>query len=162
MPASEAEAQGDDLIRRIGGDAVFIRPDSPLKPFSGRIVERGNLSLRALDHGFYYDDEKLPVVIAPVQVVMREWRFVVCHGRIASGSAYFAAGHTHAGEIANGEPHAFAARIANELPPPEIIYVMDICETPAGLRLLELNPFSGADLYACSGASIVDAVLSVI
>ncbi len=38
------------------GYTVFVRPDSPLEPFSGRVLERGRISLQALDHGFYYDD----------------------------------------------------------------------------------------------------------
>ena len=163
MPATEAVAQGDDLIDRIGGgSAVFVRPDSPLKPFSGRVVKRGKLSLRALDHGFYYDDEELPVVVAAVQQVMREWRFVVCDRRIAAGSAYLAADRTPVGEYELNEPREFAAMVVNELPPPELIYVMDVCETPEGLRLLELNPFSGADLYECNGASVLDAVVSTL
>ena len=38
---------------------------------------------------------------------------------------------------------------------PDPVYVLDVCEADTGLRLLELNPFSGADLYACSGSEIV-------
>ena len=36
---------------------IFVRPDSPLKPFSGRVLDRDSISLAALDHGFYFDDE---------------------------------------------------------------------------------------------------------
>jgi hypothetical protein len=35
---------------------------------------------------------------------------------------------------------------------------MDICEADGELRLLELNPFSGADLYACRLDDVVAAV----
>ena len=35
---------------------------------------------------------------------------------------------------------------------------MDVCEADAGLRLLELNPFSGADFYARDCGAIVQAV----
>ena len=48
------------------GDRVFVRPDGALKPFSGRVLERDNITLAALDHGFYFDDETLPVVVTPV------------------------------------------------------------------------------------------------
>jgi len=41
------------------------------------------------------------------------------------------------------------------------VYVLDVCETAAGLRLLELNPFSGADLYACTGSDVVREVATV-
>ncbi len=39
---------------------------------------------------------------------------------------------------------------------------MDICETEQGLRLLELNPFSGADLYACDGDKIVRRIAEIV
>ena len=41
---------------------MFVRPDSPLEPFAGRVLARDKISLAALDHGFYYDDAYLPVV----------------------------------------------------------------------------------------------------
>ena len=51
--ASRFIADSDAILDRLGaGDSVFVRPDSPLKPFSGRIVRRGQISLSALDHGF--------------------------------------------------------------------------------------------------------------
>jgi hypothetical protein len=45
---------------------------------------------------------------------------------------------------------------------PERICVIDICESPSGLRMLEFNPFSGADLYSCSPRAIVDAVQDIL
>jgi len=52
----------------------------------------------------------------------------------------------------------FAREVAENIPSPEAVYILDVCETPDGYRLLELNPFSGADLYACNKAVIVEAV----
>jgi len=37
-----------------------------------------------------------------------------------------------------------AAELSRRLAPPDPAYVLDVCETDRGLRLLELNPFSGA------------------
>ena len=59
---------------------------------------------------------------------------------------------------AKGEPWAYAADVAAALPAPEAIYVLDICEVDDELRVLELNPFSGADLYGCELEPIVRAV----
>ena len=41
------------------------------------------------------------------------------------------------------------------------VYVLDVCESDGRLRLLELNPFSGADLYACDAESVVSAVARI-
>jgi hypothetical protein len=140
------------------GDRVFVRPDSPLKPFSGRVVKREALTLEALDHGFYYDDDNLPVVIAPVRSVQREWRYVVVKGRVVAGSAYQADGRRPLPDLPGTEAWSHASQIAAALLPPEEVYVLDTCEADGALHLLELNPFSGADLYACDRPAVVEAV----
>jgi hypothetical protein len=139
-------------------DAIFVRPDSPLKPFSGRIVARAQLSLKALDHGFYYDDPDLPVVIAPVQTIGQEWRYVVVEGRVVAGSTYAADRKGRASDSADTASWRFAVDVVATLTPPEDVYVLDVCVADGGLRVLELNPFSGADLYGCDLAAVVSAV----
>jgi hypothetical protein len=143
-------------------ERFFVRPDSPLKPFSGRVVDRDKLSLEALDHGFYYDDQILPIVVAPVATVDREWRYVVVAGEVVAGSAYQADGRTALPDDPSGEPWRYAASVASILPAPQEVYVLDICESGSELRLLELNPFSGADLYACDAADVAKQVAAVV
>jgi len=43
-----------------------------------------------MDHGFYYDDPEIAVVVAPVQQVQAEWRFVVIGKEVVTGSGYVA------------------------------------------------------------------------
>lgn len=141
------------------GDRVFVRPDSPLKPFGGRVLDRDRITLAALDHGFYYDDEELSVVVAPAVEVGAEWRFVVAGARVVAGSGYAPDGRTAGTAITDS--HAswhYAADVITRLSPPDPVYILDVCETPAGLRVLELNPFSGADLYNCDRRAVVEAV----
>jgi hypothetical protein len=38
------------------------------------------------------------------------------------------------------------------------MYVLDVCDCDGALKLLELNPFSGADLYAADPDTVVRAV----
>jgi hypothetical protein len=142
----------------LGAGPYFVRPDSPLKPFSGRVLAREKLSLAALDHGFYYDDPELPVVVTPVRQVEREWRYVVVDRHVVAGSAYDPTGRQALPDDPTGGPWAYAATLAAQLPPPEAVYVLDVCAADGDLHLLELNPFSGADLYACSRDAIVGAL----
>jgi ATP-grasp domain, R2K clade family 3 len=154
-------ADPESALAPIGSPrAVFVRPDSPLKPFSGRVVTCAGLSLRALDHGFYYDDTSLSVVAAPVRAVGREFRYVVCEGRVVAGSAY-SVQRAPVADDPGGIAWALAAEVAASLSAPDPVYVLDLCETPEGLRLLELNPFSGADLYACDRRDVVANVSKV-
>lgn len=152
VPAERLVAEPPDF------DPVFVRPDSPLKPFSGRVLERARISLQALDFGFYFDDPALPVVVAPVRQVGREWRYVVVDGGVVAGSAYVADGRRALADEPAGEPWSFAQTVATDMAAPERVYVLDVCESGNALRLLELNPFSGADLYACDADDVVLAV----
>lgn len=152
-----------DVLQTLGGAShVFVRPDSPLKPFSGRVLAVDAITPEALDHGYYYDDATIPVVAAPVRTVGREWRYVVVDGVVIAGSAYEAASRSAVPDDPGGEPWAFAQSIASELRPPEAVYVLDVCEADGRLHLLELNPFSGADLYACDRAAVVRAVATLL
>lgn len=145
------------------GDRWFVRPDSPLKPFSGRVVTRDGLSLAALDHGFYYDDPALPVIVSPVREVDREWRLVVVEGRVVAGSGYEADSRRRAAPTPpEATARAFAGRVAAELEPPEAIYVLDVALADGVLHVVELNPFSGADLYACDPVAVVAAVAEAL
>lgn len=152
LPASRLVADPPLLER------MFVRPDSPLKPFAGRVVERAKLSLRALDHGFYYDDADLPVVVAPVRDVGAEWRYVVVDRRVVAGSGYDPVGRRPRSDTPDAASWRYAEAVAADLEPPEPVYVLDICAFEGGFRLVELNPFSGADLYACDPAAVVRAV----
>jgi hypothetical protein len=161
-PASIFIADSDAILDRLGAThSVFVRPDSPLKPFSGRVVRRGQINLATLDHGFYYDDADIPVVVAPVRPVLREWRYVVVGRQVVAGSGYNAMRRTATPDDSQGLAWQFAAEIAERITPPDPVYVLDVCQTDTGLRLLELNPFSGADPYACSGSEIVRHVSEV-
>lgn len=144
---------------RLGSpDRLFVRPDSPLKPFSGRVLGKDGIDLAALDHGFYYDDTSLSVVLAPVRSVEKEWRFVVSEQRVVAGSGYLAESRAALASTPDDAAWRFAAEVAAGLAPPEAVYVLDVCASEGELRLLELNPFSGADLYACPVDSIVAAL----
>ncbi len=155
----ELVADSEKVLGELGSqEAVFIRPDSPLKPFSGRVLDKGSITLEALDHGFYYDDEAIPIVVAPTRAVGREWRYVVVGGKVVAGSAYSADTRSSLPDTPGGSPWRFAESVAAELPAPQGVYVLDVCEADGQLFLLELNPFSGADLYACARDRVVEAV----
>ena len=71
---SEHECDINRLVANAGSvatefgctDRIFVRPDNPLKPFSGRVLDVDWGSRKSLDHGFYYEDETLPVIVAPI------------------------------------------------------------------------------------------------
>jgi len=163
MPAQELIATARSVAHELAaGERLFVRPDSPLKPFSGRVVEVNDISLDRLDFGFYFDDPVLPVLIAPVREVGRESRFVIVNSRVVATSDYVSEGRAASSSDVNDSHSDFAAHVAKSISSPDDVYVMDICESDGRLWLLELNPFSGADLYNCNIDDVVNAVKGVI
>lgn len=157
-----------DLVDRQHGVAetldaaeVFVRPDSPLKQFSGRVVKLdSHLSWADLDFGFYYEDPLLPIVVSPAKIVKREWRFVVCllgdKRQLVDGCQYDA---TTRGKMKRGIIPAgvldVASRATQQLSMSDAAYMLDVCETDAGYFVVETNPFSGSDIYGCRTDYIV-------
>jgi hypothetical protein len=154
-----AELVESARLGKVQWKKFFVRPDGPLKQFSGRTLDRDTVTLRDLDFGLYFDDPQLPVVIAPMQEIGREWRYVVIGQKVVAGSGYDPdpQGTARKG-IADDGPKAVAVEIARCLTKPGDVYVIDLCESNGGIRLVELNPFSGADLYRCDGKAICEAM----
>jgi hypothetical protein len=133
-------------------ERVFVRPDSPLKPFSGRELAVADINLAALDHGFYY-------VSAP-KAVGREWRFVVADSEVIAGCEYIAS-REGVGVSVPDAARALAEQVAAAEWQAAPLYVVDVAEVDDEFGVMELNPFSGADLYHCDPESVVDAASQV-
>jgi hypothetical protein len=145
-----------DAIESAGD--FFVRPNSPLKPFSGRVLNVSELSMEALDHGFYYDDPNILVIVSPVRTISSEWRFVVVRTDVVAGSSYVAETRSEMPIEPGSSVWEYAREVAQSLQAPQDVWVMDVCAIEEGFRLLELNPFSGADLYACDRNAIVSGI----
>lgn len=145
------------VLARLGDPArVFVRPDSAVKPFAGRALAVAGLSRAALDHGFYYDDDELPVVVGAVKRIGHEWRFVVADGAVVAGCGYDVSRQGRDLEVP-GAARALADRVAGEAWQAAPLYVVDVGEVDDALRVMELNPFSGADLYDCDPEAVIAA-----
>jgi len=156
-------SEPDRCLAEIGSpESFFVRPDSPLKPFSGRVIKRDKLSFEVLDYGFYYEDKNLPIVITPVSDVGTEWRFVIAGQKVIASSAYEASDRTESNYDCPSEVVNYAKEVAMALSPPDSVYILDVCNSGGDIKLIEINPFSGADLYACDRQAIVSAVEGIL
>lgn len=149
------------VLAPLGAPArVFVRPDSARKPFAGRTLAVDALSLAALDHGFYYEDAQLPIVVSAAKRVGREWRFVIADGAVVSGCEYDAAREGR-GASPPAAARALAERVASADWQAAPLYIVDVGEVDDALRVMELNPFSGADLYDCDADAVITAAMQV-
>jgi hypothetical protein len=138
---------------------IFVRPDSPLKLFTGQVVTADNFDADMDFMGFYDFPQESLVVVSRPQTIEIEWRFVVANRSVVAGSQYKLKGTNVSAPTYEPAAKELAERIAESSYQPDPVYVMDICRTSAGeYRLLEIGGFSFADLYATDKNAVVAAV----
>lgn len=135
--------------------SVFVRPDSVDKSFGGKVVVADSFESFLLQNS---TDPTMMVLVAEPQDISHEWRLFVAHSDVVTGSQYRLNGET---AVAPGLPKdvtEFAGKVLAQVQwRPDPLFVMDVCESMDGFRVVELNSFS------CSGhcASDLDAYVSV-
>mgnify|MGYP000154985266 CR=1 FL=1 len=141
------------------GGTAFIRPNKVTKTFGARVLTPGNAAfeLEAMNAVEIVADDEIAVV-ASVKDVGAEYRFVIANGKVVAGSQYQTNGELdicpdvamHARSVAN-----HVARLPWQA---DTVYVCDVGTHHAEAKVVELNSFSCAGLYACDTVSIVEAV----
>lgn len=135
---------------------IFVRPDSPFKPFSGRVIDTKNMSIDMFEYGIYHEDLNLPVLFDEAVNIDREFRFIVLNCNVIAACEY------KNSEGISGVVPDLAYEMANCMTKndwqPAWIYAADIVQVDGEMKLLELNLFSGTDLYTCDIDNIVYSV----
>ena len=163
LPYSELPRCRDFLFDTLGrDDRLFVRPDSPLKIFTGSTISRSTFDRDFEFMGFYdFPTESLVVVSSP-KAIAAEWRYVVADGKIVSGSQYVE--HGAEGSVPTTDPCAldFAKAVVASGYQPDPVWVLDVCRTDdGGYHLLEIGGFSFSNLYGCDKEAVVQAVSAV-
>ena len=68
------------------------------------------------------------MILAPVQNVGREWRYVVVEGKVIAGSTYDPNGRVARPDDPGGTPWRSAEDVATQIAAPDPVYVLDVCE----------------------------------
>lgn len=163
LPFGELSRRRTFVFDNMGRDGrVFVRPDSPLKLFTGQVATRDTFDADLEFMGFYeFPTESLVVVSSP-KTVVQEWRFVVAGGQVVAGCLYQTEGEQTYEPGYDPAAFTLASEIASQGYEPDPVWVLDICRTAEGdYRMLEIGGFSFSDLYACSKPDVVAAVSAV-
>jgi hypothetical protein len=155
LPGVTAIREKQRLFDEFGCDGeVFARPTSVHKLFVGRLISVSDFETALAPTR--YDPETL-VVIAEPQSIGREWRLVVAGNEVVSGSQYANAGVKSVVATCPDNVLGFAREmLATVSWRPDGMFMLDVCESDGGLRLVELNSFSCSWLYACDFAPVVE------
>jgi hypothetical protein len=160
LPFGELRRCREFLFDTLGHEGrIFVRPDSPLKLFTGQCMSAQTFEVDLEFMGFYDFSRESLVVVSSPRAIDAEWRFVIADKSVVAGSQYKLAGNNDIQPGFDREAHQLACRIAASGYEPDPVWVLDICRTSDGAyHLLEIGGFSFADLYACDKDAIVSAV----
>jgi hypothetical protein len=160
LPFGELRRRKEFLFDVLGRDGrVFVRPDSPLKLFTGQTAGFDTFEADVEFMGFYEFPPESLVVVSPPQTVVAEWRFVVAGGGVVAGSLYNRDGKLDIQPAVDPAARSLADEIAAAGFEPDPVWMLDVGRTAAGdYRLLEIGGFSFSDLYATDKDAVVAAV----
>lgn len=152
MPLSEASQLKSDKF-------YFMKPDNDLKDFTGSIVNANGIDkfYNEVSAGGFTFKTDIPVVLSSLKNTGWEWRFFMMEDHIISCSSYKLKEQVNTTKGVSMQVKSFARDVSRVWRPDEI-YVMDICETDNGLKVVEFNCFNGSGFYACDLNKIVEEV----
>lgn len=146
-------------------DRMFIRPILDLKDFAGQIVNSIHLNEWKKSVKEYSEfngentvtDNTLVIVSVP-QEIIAEYRMFVVDNKIVAWSQYRKDGQLiYTNNVPNSVLEFATQRIYNQNDFPRG-YVIDIADTPAGYKIIELNCLNSAGLYDCNVENIILAL----
>jgi len=172
LPRAEVKRRWTELIELFGKqyDALFIRPSSGHKTFTGKVYQTKNFE-KDWEWVEEFTDPGDIVIISSVKTIEKEWRFIATEDEIITGSLYR---QRIGGAIMSGKYReipmdwedlqdeddrsalSLAIQVAHEKYYTNPLYSIDISKTENGaFHLLEIGSFSCAGLYDCNPEIIV-------
>lgn len=148
-----------ELFDAYSSRTLFIRPNSGFKTFAGQVINLGTLDtdIETLDKLTGVMPETL-IMINYTHKIQGEFRFVIVEGQVVTGSEYRWDGCL---DIRIDYPEScfkLAELVAQQEWQVDIAYTCDIALTSHGPKIVELNGFSCAGLYACDLKKVVNTV----
>lgn len=156
LPFDEIKRQNPKKIFG-GNESLFFRPDNALK-----ICEAELVSINDFDRWLHYTSNNTGVggnsfiwIFNPKEI-NAEYRIVISEGRAVSYSQYMKSNSIFIDNQENKEIVSFAEDCVKFIDIVDSIYIIDLAETPSGIKLVELNAFSTSGMYAGNKLSIMD------
>lgn len=148
------------------GRAWFVRPVGDGKEHAGGVMEAEEVvsmarRVLALDEdeipqGSLRHDTEL-MLTRPVRI-LREWRVWVVDGRVVTCSLYKEGARVVCRPEIDDDAVAFARMVVEANPGYAPAFVLDICRTAEGMRLLETNCINASGFYAADLVGLAAAI----
>ncbi len=164
-----------DVIFPEGEDLMFMRPIHDSKVFAGKVFERQEfldwqrgVCVLQEDYGDSLTGSTMVQICKPKQIYA-EYRFWVVRGQLVTWSLYKRGDRVIYSSDVDMHVKRFAHDVArcgditmsmfpDPANQPHLAYVLDVCETPDGMRIVETNTLNSAGLYAADIPALVHAL----
>lgn len=150
--------------------AAFVRPIDDTKFFSGKVFEddefhewQHKVCALGTEAGISLSQDTL-VQVSPIKRIYAEYRFWIVNRKIVTASRYklgdtvlYSADvdrrfHQFVGDLIGGFPESLQNWV------PADAFVIDVCDTPDGIKIVEINTINAAGFYAGDVQKIVMAL----
>lgn len=155
-------------LRFARNNALFVRPDSGLKPFTGKVFYRDQKNECIEELELYGDlTPKSTILVSSPKNIIDEWRFIITGNylkdHIISGSQYREGGkHKERNEYSDKAYKKLEQILKWVRFKPDLIWVADICRTQNDeYYLLEIGCFSCSGLYSIDLKKVIQEVSEI-
>lgn len=170
IPYGQLIYKKDLLLKYFGNsDAVFIRPNSGFKDFTGKVIYAESWEKDIEELGFYNVYPETFCVVAEPQNILKEWRLIVqpnlfdslspSNQTILTGCQYKENNKLIDKAELPSNIKRFAIEVLKDVKfSPDPFWVLDIAETKDGLSVIEVNSMSCSGYYTCDLNKIAEAI----
>lgn len=143
-------------------DYMFVRPALDSKIFNGKKFSKAEwnefveYNLKNFDKELNLAEQK--VVVASLKKIEEEVRFFVVNGKVITGSRYVYQGKFSPYKWYDDEAKEYAQKMVDIYQPADA-FVIDVCLTEKGWKIVELNCFNCAGYYECDLEAILKSFM---
>jgi len=159
MPYGDLIKQKEFLLDTLGEDGcVFVRPNVGEKVFKGCLIYSQNWENDINLISFCQPFPETLVVVAKPKLIFSEWRFIISNGKIVTASSYLIDKKLEMTQRIKQEVFDFVENVLPSKFSPDPVWALDVCETPDGFKVVEINAGSCAGLYGCDLTKFAEAM----
>jgi hypothetical protein len=159
LPFEHIKRNFEAILNLFDDDKVFVRPNSGFKTFTGMVLTYENYR-----HELSASQQLTSVIpeticmVAEAKPLKAEFRFLVVDGDVVDGSEYRWDNVLDIRHDYDADCFKLAQRMSAHSWQPDSIYTCDVALTEQGPKIIELNSFACAGLYALDKNIVVNRV----
>jgi hypothetical protein len=160
-----------DILDRVPDDErkYFVRPVADSKTMSGLVLTATELRAKARAVMCLAPEQIVPGKLEPNTELLlstpitihKEWRVWVVSGVVVTWSLYKMAGHMVTRPEIDQDALDFVAAMIEINPDYSEAYVIDVCRTEAGLKIIETNCINASGYYEADLQRLINAIENI-